>query len=148
MKKAILTLVGSSILLGCSKDDSEYSGNLAVSISYKVSEAGGSKPDAGASAYLYKQTGREYNRVYIDYKIGYLTDKATSETVRPDYSATADASGNATINNIAYGKYLLVVSSKGRNVYSVKPIEINSSNISLSKNFGTQSDFKDEGESW
>lgn len=148
MKKILLSIIATSILLGCSKDNSEETGTVTVNVSYKPNETQGIRSDAGASAYIYKQTGREYNRVYVDYKIGYLTDKSTGETVRPDYSATADASGNAVFNNLPYGKYLLVVSSKGRNVYSAKPIEVNSSNISLSKIFGTQSDWKDEGEAW
>lgn len=147
MKKFALLAVLATLLFSCKKD-SDDTGIITVNVSYQVSSSQGSKADAGASVYLYKQTGKEFNRVYIDYKIGYLTDKSTGETVRPDYSATADASGNAVLNNIPYGKYLIVASSKGRNVYSAKPIDVNSPNQSLVKNFGSLNDYKDEGEAW
>lgn len=71
MKRALLGIIATSLLFSCSKNDSEETGTVSVNVSYKVNDTQGSKPDAGASAYLYRQTGKQYNRVYIDYKIGY-----------------------------------------------------------------------------
>lgn len=150
MKKNLLLALSALLILfiGCKKDSEDSMGSVSITMSYYYNTFQGYKPDVDASAFLFKDTGTEYEKTFIDYKIGYLHKKGTEQTVRPDYTATADVSGKATFDGVKYGKYLLVVSSNGRFVYSTKMIEVNSPEISLVKNFGHLNEFKDTGEAW
>ena len=101
-----------------------------------------------ATIYLFKKSNNVYERDLTDFRIGMLTIDGTEETVRYDFKATADVNGVAAINDVPYGDYLLVASSKGRFSYSTKPITLNSPHLQEVKNFGYLSEFDDTGESW
>lgn len=148
MKKIILALVMAFSIASCKKNDVQLNGSLEVKMSYYYNSYQGYKPDVGAKIYLFKQTGKSYERKLVDYRIGLLTIEGTTEIVRADFKAEADGTGLAKIQNVPYGDYLLVASSKGRFIYSTKPITINAALQNEVKNFGYLNEFKDEGESW
>lgn len=149
MRKILLAiLITMATAVGCKKDKEEKKGALEVKMSYYFNQYQGYKPDVNADIFLFKNTGKSYKQDYIDYRIGRLEVEGTGESVSSDFSAKSDASGTAKINDIPYGSYLLVATSKGRFVYSKKIIEINSDLKSEVKNFYYLDEFDDDGESW
>ena len=148
MRKLMLFIAVASVFVGCKKDEGVKTGTVEVTISYFYNDFQGYKPDVDASIYLFKQTGKSYERSLVDYRIGVLTVEGTEETVRHDFKATANVNGVATINNVPYGEYLLVAASEGRWSYSVKPIKLNAPKLEEVKNFGYLREFDNNGESW
>ncbi|TZF81805.1 hypothetical protein FW774_17260 [Pedobacter sp. BS3] len=149
MKKTLLILTAAILLSACKKsDDKPKTGSIEVKLSYFYNDFQGYKADVGARIYLFKQTGKSYDKSYVNYSIGALQVSGSDEIVYYDYRAEADVTGTAKIDNVPYGKYLLVAASKGRFVYSVKPIEVNSVSQNFVKNFGYLHEFDDNGESW
>ncbi|MFB9862617.1 hypothetical protein [Rufibacter immobilis] len=155
MKRKRITGVLAVLMLlafGCGSDKSEdpepQFGSVEVRMSYFYNDFQGYKPDTGADIYLFKETGKKFINDWIDYRIGTLRVEGTEEKVKYDFAAEADVSGVAKIENVPYGKYILVAASKGRFTYSKKSIEINSVSQSHVKNFGYRSEFSDIGEVW
>lgn len=148
MKRILLLVILSVSLISCSKDDKVESGALEVTLSYYFNEYQGNKPDVGASIYLFKQEGKSIDYEESSMRIGLLQYKGESEHTRNVYNATADVYGKAVINEVLYGDYLLVAASKGRFIFSVKPITINKSQTNEVKNFGYKKEFDKNGESW
>lgn len=148
MKKIIIAFICALFLTGCSKDSEVKTGSLEVTLSYYYNAYQGYKPDVDAKVYLFKGYDVKYKDSYSNYATGSLRTESDDKLVFNDFKAVADVNGKAVISNIPYGKYLLVVSSKGRFVYSKKIIEINSDLKTETKNFGYKDEFDDDGESW
>ena len=70
-------------------------GSLAGNAYWKYNDYVGNKPDAGADVYLF-----------------------STDTSKSPLKTTSDVQGNFALNNLAPGKYLLVVSSKATNASS------------------------------
>src|SRR5690606_24172221 len=146
MKNLMFYLFTVVLLMSCSKDKDDGRATVEVTLSYYYNKVQGYKPDVNASVYLFKDKGQEYESKYIDYATGGLVIKGTETRVFPEFSVKTDVKGVATFIDVPYGKYILVVSSKGRYVYSKKKITIDREFIKESKNFGYLHEFEDQGE--
>ena len=142
----ILTGLSSS----CSKNgaDPSANGSVEVKMSYFYNDAQGYKPDANASIFLFKQSGKSIDYENSSPRIGKIQYQGDNEPVYQDYEATADLNGLAVIENVPNGDYLLVAKSKGRLTFSIKPISVKSSKVSEVKAFGYKSELNIKGESW
>ncbi len=146
MKKQLLTLLFiATSLLACKKKPTV--GEIEVRVSYLASTALGQLPDAGANVYLFKQEGKTI-KYASSIRTGVLEYQGQAQPAAKLFSAQTNAEGISTIANIPFGDYLLVVSSKNRPTYSIKPITLVAEHTYFSKNFTNQSDNKPEGESW
>src|SRR5690606_4038115 len=123
--KYILVLLLALTTFSCKKDDDKQA-TLEVTLSYYYNQYQGYKPDVNASVYLFRDTGKDYEAKYVHYATGGLTIKGSDQKVYSDYSGKTDVNGVATLTGVPYGKYLIVVSGKGRSVYSKKKITVNS----------------------
>lgn len=123
-------------------------GSIEVKISYYFNEAQGQKADVGAKVFLFKKTDKIYKSDFINYYIGSMVVDGTEDIINADYREEADISGTVRILDVPYGKYMLVVASKGRKIYSKKDIVIDAPNKIFVKNFGYTDEMSNEGESW
>jgi hypothetical protein len=144
MKNLIYLLLPLLLLTTCKK--AEKLGSVEVKITYHYSNYTGNVPDEGASIFLFKDEGKsiKFSTVIRKGIVNYDGDPNPAQLL---FEAKADAAGVAKIYGIPYGKYLIVAGSKGRILYAVKSIEVNSETQTLVKDFGFM-DHDPLGESW
>lgn len=136
------------MILSCSKDDDISTATVEVTISYFYNTSQGFRPDTNAKLYLYKHTGATYERRWSDFMTGGLVVEGNGQRVMPDFTGTADVNGLVKINNVPYGKYVMVAAGKGRATYSLKTITLNAELYTDSKNFTHLHEQEQNGESW
>lgn len=149
MKKLLFLFLFVSLLSGCSKP-----GNLELTISYFYNNFQGYRPDVGAKAMLFKSSVSQrlcMDSITLPYaETGIFYDNNGKYIKDEDIlKAEADVSGKINFKDLSNGKYLLIVSSKGRHIFSKKEIEIESGKtLSVVKNFEVDHDMDYKGESW
>ena len=152
MKKLLYLFVFVSLLSGCNLISKP--GNLEITVSYFYNNFQGYKPDVGSKAYLFKSDVTQ--RICMDSltmiytSLGYFFDKNGKYIKDEDKQiADADVSGKINFNDLPSGKYFLVLSSKGRNMFSKKDIVIESGKkLLLVKNFEARHDGENYADSW
>lgn len=136
MKKLLFALL--VLLLFSCKDDEIETGSLTVKISYLDPNGFDieAKPDVGVDVYVFKSSGKVYNENVLDFREGALDEINMEDLATHDYRGKTDVSGTATIKGLPYGKYMVFVSSKGReNAHSATYFEMNTSTVTLVRHF-------------
>lgn len=148
MKRIILFFISAVLMASCGKDDNLKTADVEVKISYFQNDFLGYRPDTGAKLFLYKHTGASYEPNWANFMTGGIVVESTGERVFADYTGTADADGLVKIQNVPFGKYLMVASGKGRRAYSIKTITISSERYTDTKNFTHRYEMVATGEPW
>lgn len=146
MKRQLLVLlIIATSLIGCKKDPTF--GDIEVTITYLASPSIGQVPDAGAKVFLFKQEGKDI-KYSTRIRDGILEYNGQVAAATPLYTGVANAQGIVTLTAVPFGNYILVAGSKGRATYSVKVITTTAEMTYTTKNFGSLSENKPEGEPW
>ena len=150
MKKVLVFLAIAVCFISCDKGK----GNLELTVSYYFNDYQGYKPDVAAHAYLFDIKIKDEmcldSMNYYTAMIGRLVGKDGEWLINEIndkydylYDGEADANGVLRISDINVGKYIIMLSSKGREIYSIKDIEIKKGEtLFLTKNFGYLNDWK------
>ena len=146
MKKQLLALlIIATSLVGCKKDPTF--GDIEATITYLVSPSIGQVPDVGAKVFLFKQEGKDI-KYSTKIRDGILEYNGEVAAATPVYTGVVNAQGIVTLTGVPFGNYILVAGSKGRATYSIKLMTTIAEMTYTTKNFGSLSENKPEGEPW
>lgn len=152
MKKLLFLFLFVSLLSGC--NIIQKPGNVEITVSYFYNNYQGYKPDVGSKAFLIKNSVAQRickDSLTLPYASqGIFFDKYGKYIKNEEIqNAEADVLGKIKFNDLSSGNYYLFVSSKGRDIFTIKEIEIESGKtLSLVKNFEATHDMDREAESW
>src|SRR5690606_20861687 len=104
--------------------------------------------DEGSKVYLLKHTFEDFDKSLELMMSGNIKLKKSGQIVQPKYSSITDEKGIAILNNVKQGKYFIIVAGNGAQAYSYKTIDINSTQMQLSKSFSWESMNEENGETW
>lgn len=129
-------------------------GNIEISVSYFYNNFQGYKPDVGAVAYLINEKASDslaIDSLHLANVMAKAFLKTNGKYLNDSNILTmeADVTGKINYKDIPSGKYLLIIGSNGRSVFSKKNIQIApGKTLSLVKNFGYVYDRSNDGEFW
>src|SRR5690606_36477573 len=130
------------------KDNIKPSATITVKVRYYQSQGQPFAADEGSKVYLLEHTFEDFDKSFELMMSGNIKLKKCGQIVGPKYSATTDENGIAILNNVKQGKYFIIVAGNGAQAYSYKTIDINSTQMQLSKSFSWESIRKENGETW
>lgn len=154
MKKLLLFALIIALFDGCNLVPKP--GNLELTVSYFYNNFQGYKPDVGATACLFE---KKYNDSLNMDSINLVSSRAGvfyNKYIKDKFydpkkmlKGEADVTGKISFKDVPAGEYFLLVTSKGRYVFSQKTVTIEPiKTLVLVKNFEYFHDMDPKGESW